>query len=64
MRYKAPAAKCTSRGLAFDVKDYTDFQAVYLSPAGPCPHLWLRKAGADSYPTSAPSYASAGWPAV
>jgi hypothetical protein len=43
-----------SVGLAFDAQEQTDLQAVYLSGHSPGPHLWLKQAGADSYPTSAP----------
>lgn len=43
-----------SVGIAFDAVGDKDFQAVYLSAAGAGPHLWLRKAGADSYPVTMP----------
>jgi len=43
-----------SVGLAFDAQEQTDFQSVYLSGHSPGPHLWLRKAGADSYPATTP----------
>jgi hypothetical protein len=43
-----------SVGIAFDAQGPTDMQSVYLSGHSPGPHLWLRKAGADSYPVSAP----------
>ena len=43
-----------SVGVAFDAQEQTNLQAVYLSGHSPGPHLWLKQAGADSYPTSAP----------
>jgi hypothetical protein len=43
-----------SVGIAFDAQVQTDFQSVYLSGHSPGPHLWLKQAGADSYPASAP----------
>ena len=43
-----------SIGLAFDAVEYRDFQAIYLSGHSPGPHLWMRQAGGDSYPTSGP----------
>ena len=42
-----------SVGIAFDAVD-KDLFAIYLSHAGPGPHLWQKKAGADSYPASMP----------
>jgi hypothetical protein len=42
-----------SVGIAFDAVD-KDLFAVYLSHAGPGPHLWQKKGGTDSYPVSMP----------
>jgi hypothetical protein len=42
-----------SVGIAFDALD-KDLFAVYLSHAGPGPHLWQKRGGADSYPASMP----------
>ena len=43
-----------SVGIAFDARGTTDLQAVYLSAHSPGPHLWVRTAGQESYPTSGP----------
>ncbi|MEX2026089.1 MAG: DUF1553 domain-containing protein, partial [Pirellulaceae bacterium] len=42
-----------SVGIAFDAVE-KDLLAVYLSHAGPGPHLWQKRGGADSYPASSP----------
>lgn len=47
-----------SVGIGFDAAEYNDFQAVYLSVSSPGPHRFNRKAGADSYPVSAPKNAA------
>ena len=43
-----------SVGIAFDAVEQKDLLAVYLSHAGPGPHLWQKRGGADSYPVSMP----------
>ncbi len=43
-----------SVGIAFDAREKTDLQAVYLSAHSPGPHLWVRAGGQESYPTSSP----------
>jgi hypothetical protein len=42
-----------SVGMAFDAVEKHLF-SVYLSHAGPGPHLWQKKGGVDSYPVSMP----------
>jgi Protein of unknown function (DUF1553)/Protein of unknown function (DUF1549)/Planctomycete cytochrome C len=43
-----------SVGIAFDAREKTDLQSVYLSAQSLGPHLWVRTAGQESYPASAP----------
>jgi hypothetical protein len=43
-----------SVGIAFDAREKSDLQAVYLSAHSPGPHLWVRAGGQESYPTSSP----------
>ncbi|MCI0357923.1 MAG: DUF1553 domain-containing protein [Planctomycetaceae bacterium] len=43
-----------SVGISFDAVEKSDLQAVYLSAHSPGPHLWVRKAGQESYPVSSP----------
>ncbi len=54
-RFKATGGDVyKSVGIAFDAREKSDLQAVYLSAHSPGPHLWVRTAGQESYPTSGP----------